>query len=155
MADEHLHATVSVRGIVIEPRGRILVLQRAADSEWELPGGRLAPGEPTIDGLHREITEETGLPADIDDIVAANSWINTDEQGRFAVHYRCYAPHREIPLSDEHVDAQWITQADVDALLREPQVAAVRAAIDPSAPQSSPSSAHDRSTMCAVARFIE
>jgi len=91
----------------------------------------LLPGEPTIDGLHREITEETGLPADIDDIVAANSWINTDEQGRFAVHYRCYAPHREIPLSDEHVDAQWITQADVDALLREPQVAAVRAAIDP------------------------
>lgn len=143
MADEHLQATVSVRAIVIEPRGRLLILQRSTDSEWELPGGRLAPDEDPMQGLERELAEETGLSVEIDDIVAANSWVNDDNQDRFAVHYRCYAPQEELTLSNEHGDAQWITRSDTDKLLSEPQMAAVRAATGPIPVQSE---AADRSS---------
>ncbi|WP_435100173.1 NUDIX hydrolase [Halorubrum sp. N11] len=128
MADEHLQATVSVRGIVVEPRGRLLILQRSTDTEWELPGGRLGPDEDPMQGLKRELTEETGLPVEIDDIVAANSWVNTDNQDRFAVHYRCYAPQEKPTLSNEHSDAQWTTRSAIDNLLSEPQIAAIHAA---------------------------
>lgn len=128
MADKHLQATVSVRGIVVEPRGRLLILQRSTDTEWELPGGRLAPDEDPIPGLKRELTEETGLPVEIDDIVAANSWVNDDNQDRFAVHYRCYAPQEDPTLSDEHSNSQWVTRSDPDNLLSESQMAAIHAA---------------------------
>lgn len=128
MADEHLQATVSARGVVVEPRGRILVLQRSTDAQWELPGGRLAPNEDPAQGLQRELSEETGLSVEIDEIVAANSWVNANDQDRFAVHYRCYAPRYEVSLSDEHSSAQWATRSDVDDLLADPQTSAVRAA---------------------------
>ena len=141
MADEHLQATVSVRGIVVEPRGRLLILQRSSDTEWELPGGRLAPDENPIQGLERELTEETGLPVEIDDIVAANSWVNADNQDRFAVHYRCYAPQKKPTLSNEHSNAQWITRSDTNNLLSEPQIAAIHSATG-SAPTHSETADH-------------
>lgn len=128
MTDEHLQATVSVRGVVIEPRGQLLVLQRATDTEWELPGGRLSSNEAPLQGLHRELTEETALPVKIGEIVAANSWVNADNQDRFAVHYRCYAPQQQPTLSDEHSDAQWVDRADATDLLSESQTTAVQAA---------------------------
>ena len=45
MTDVHLEATVSLRGVVSAPCGDVLVVQRASDGGWELPGGRLAPDE--------------------------------------------------------------------------------------------------------------
>lgn len=51
---------VSVKGIVIDEDGRIL-LAREENGKWELPGGGLDHGEDPIECLKREIHEETGL----------------------------------------------------------------------------------------------
>jgi len=41
-----------------------LLLVKARDKEhWQLPGGRLEPGESSADALIREVQEETGLDA--------------------------------------------------------------------------------------------
>ena len=127
MTDELLRATVSVRGVIIDPRGRNLVLQRATDGEWELPGGRLAVGEPVRRGLRREITEETGISVEIHTPVATNAWVNDDEEGRFAVHYKCYTSQRNVDISDEHVDWAWMLPERARRVLNEPQTAAVQA----------------------------
>lgn len=54
-----------VVGAVIAHVGRVLVLQRPADDfrggSWELPSGKVEPGEDLLAALHREVTEETGL----------------------------------------------------------------------------------------------
>ncbi|MDB9249344.1 NUDIX domain-containing protein [Halorubrum ezzemoulense] len=126
MTDELLHATVSVRGVIIDPRGRNLVLQRATDGEWELPGGRLAPREPVCRGLRREITEETGISVEIYTPVATNAWVNDNEEGRFAAHYKCYTSQRNVDISDEHVDSAWMLPERACRVLNEPQTAAVR-----------------------------
>ena len=89
MTDDLLCATVSVRGVIHNTDDQILVVQRSTDQEWELPGGRLSRGESPQQGLRREIREETGLNIEIADIVKANSWANTADKGRFAVHYYC------------------------------------------------------------------
>jgi 8-oxo-dGTP diphosphatase len=43
----------------------LILLVKAREKEnWQLPGGRLEPGESSTDALIREVLEETGLDAD-------------------------------------------------------------------------------------------
>lgn len=125
MTENLLCATVSVRGVIHNADGQILVVQRSADKVWELPGGRLSRGESPQQGLHREIREETGLDIDIADIVKANSWVNTADKGRFAVHYDCEPVDVGVELSAEHVASEWVRPAKAQQRLCDPQSTAV------------------------------
>jgi 8-oxo-dGTP pyrophosphatase MutT (NUDIX family) len=140
MVDSLHRATISVRGVLIHPRGQILLLQRVTDDEWELPGGRLESNEDTVVGLQREIIEETDLSVEIEEIVAANSWVNESGQDRFAVHYRCYTIDRVVDISAEHTDWTWVNPQDGQSLLCETQAAAVEAATRITDRQQSPQS---------------
>ncbi len=37
---------------------------------WELPGGKVDPGEGTLEALHREVAEELGVEVQLGDLVA-------------------------------------------------------------------------------------
>lgn len=54
-----------VVGAVVAHDGRVLLLQRPADDFmggiWELPSGKVDPGEALDEALIREVREETGL----------------------------------------------------------------------------------------------
>ena len=58
--NEACYYRVSIKGIVVDESGRFL-LAREENGKWELLGGGLNHGEEPIDGLKREIKEETGL----------------------------------------------------------------------------------------------
>lgn len=45
---------------VISDEGRILLIQRADNAKWAMPGGALEVGETPLDGVLREVLEETG-----------------------------------------------------------------------------------------------
>lgn len=47
--------------IISDARDRILMLRRADNGDWTIPGGFLEPGESTEDTARRETREETGL----------------------------------------------------------------------------------------------
>jgi ADP-ribose pyrophosphatase YjhB (NUDIX family) len=49
---------VSIKGVLVEA-GRVVLLENERD-EWELPGGRLEPGEAPETCLVREFGEELG-----------------------------------------------------------------------------------------------
>jgi ADP-ribose pyrophosphatase YjhB (NUDIX family) len=62
--------TVGVFATLFAPDGRVvLVRQSYAGSCWTQPGGRLEAGEAPVEGLAREIREETGIEARIDGYV--------------------------------------------------------------------------------------
>lgn len=124
MTEEFLKPTVSVRGVITGPNDNILVLQRATDAEWELPGGRLGPYESVCDGLHREVYEETTLVIEIEDILLANSWLNEQNNDRFAVYYACETAQTAVSLSKEHTDFQWAPLVEATSLLSKPQATA-------------------------------
>jgi ADP-ribose pyrophosphatase YjhB (NUDIX family) len=46
---------------VIDGRGRILLVRRADNGKWAMPGGALEVGETPAEGIVREVLEETGV----------------------------------------------------------------------------------------------
>jgi ADP-ribose pyrophosphatase YjhB (NUDIX family) len=47
---------------IIDDAGNILLVQRADNKKWAMPGGVLAVGETPAEGVVREAVEETGVP---------------------------------------------------------------------------------------------
>jgi 8-oxo-dGTP diphosphatase len=60
---------IVVAALVRDDQGRILLTQRREDQPmplyWELPGGKLEPGESPAEGLARELREELGVTAEV------------------------------------------------------------------------------------------
>jgi ADP-ribose pyrophosphatase YjhB (NUDIX family) len=60
--------TVAVGGFVFDRDGRVLLVQRGrppGEGLWTVPGGRLEPGETLVQGVAREVREETGLIVEV------------------------------------------------------------------------------------------
>ena len=102
----------SVKAVIVD-HGQVLLLANDR-GEWELPGGRVDPGESETEALAREIREELGVSARVGPRL-------TDEPfevipGRFVriASYGCeIETHEQLRLSEEHRDLLW---APVDAL---------------------------------------
>jgi 8-oxo-dGTP pyrophosphatase MutT (NUDIX family) len=58
---------VSIKGVLVEA-GRVVLLENERD-EWELPGGRLEPGEAPETCLAREFAEELGAVVEVTRII--------------------------------------------------------------------------------------
>ena len=98
---------------------KILLLQRASEDargnsgNWELVGGCLEFGENLLEGLVREIKEETELTARIDRLLCASTHVPTSaEQAKQFVflYYLSYADTDRVKLSEEHTDYLWATR---------------------------------------------
>ena len=106
---------VSVKGVVTA--GDHVLLLFNPRHEWELPGGRLDPGETPEECVVREVEEETGLVVTVEGII--DTWVYPvrPDGEVLIVTYRCVdldgGPHANpIDLSDEHGDARWFPIAD-------------------------------------------
>lgn len=93
---------VSIKGVLVR-NDRVLLVHNERD-EWELPGGRLEPGETPEQTVAREITEETGLSVDVAEILDAWVYhIAVANKDVFIVTYGCTTRSTAVPvLSHEH-----------------------------------------------------
>lgn len=109
---------VSVKGVVVRG-GRVLLLRNDRD-QWELPGGKLEPGEAPPACLAREVAEETGLSVDTGPILDA--WIyHLAGRDVLVVTYGCHAlddgtDGAEPVVSDEHTGIGLFTKSEVAGL---------------------------------------
>ena len=76
---------VNVRGIIINDQGEIFCQRLTArDSDgrnfWCTPGGGLNIGESLLDGLHREMIEETGVKPEIGKLLFIQQFAESGEQ---------------------------------------------------------------------------
>ena len=88
-------------------------------NEWELPGGKIDPGESPEACLAREIHEELGFEVTVGAPVYAWMYHILQRVRVFVIAYGCTlqtASRPEIRLSDEHRSYGWFTQAELEKL---------------------------------------
>ena len=125
--------------VVHRPRssGReFLVLERSPERQgyWHLVSGALEPGEEPADAARRELAEEVGLIAPVDDLGKIYVYSLAEEppevRARFApdvteiivTSFVAEAPSEWEPtLDEEHVSYRWCAAEDAISLLRYPE----------------------------------
>lgn len=131
---------IAVKAIIVNDKNEVLILREADTYEegtnhgrYHLPGGRINVGEPFLEGLRREVTEETGLVIDINQPVYAGEWfpvIKGTPNQIVAIYFRCMPLTHEISLSLEHDDYKWVDLSEIsnyDIMAPEPE--AIRTAL--------------------------
>lgn len=104
-----MNLPVSIKAVLRDERNRILLLKNERQ-EWELPGGRLDPGEQPLECLLREIHEEVSLGACVEGILDSHVFEVLPGRRVFIVVYACRVLTMDDPvLSDEHREWAWFT----------------------------------------------
>lgn len=109
--------------------GRVLLAQRAKPPVgiWALPGGHVEAGETMTAAARRELMEETGLDAEIRDLVGVYDIIRHDTNGQLAVHFvlACYCGLAGPGVAEAASDAMavaWATPDELDRFVLAPNV---------------------------------
>jgi ADP-ribose pyrophosphatase YjhB (NUDIX family) len=80
---------VGVGGVVIDG-GRALLIRRGSEplkGQWSIPGGTLETGETLVEGVEREMAEETGLRVRVVELIEIFERIMPDAEGRTRYHF--------------------------------------------------------------------
>ncbi|MBQ8798529.1 MAG: NUDIX domain-containing protein [Lachnospiraceae bacterium] len=134
---------VNVRGLVVREseNGKQLIIQlrkRAGEPEsYELPGGRINEYEKLVDGLRREIMEETGLTVktiqgEPDSVITEGNSFSVEcikpyasyqtiegPVDSFGVYFLCEAEGEPQKDGDDSADVHWAGLDEVQMLVDE------------------------------------
>ncbi|OKP80105.1 ADP-ribose pyrophosphatase [Paenibacillus helianthi] len=120
---------VSAGGIVEGGNGNILLV-KAHDDGWVFPGGITEVGENLIDGVIREIKEESGIDATVSHLIsvisntAVHKWYDgvTDVPTKVMFDFVCKAVGGELTTSDETSECRWVPKDSVLDLIALPAI---------------------------------
>ncbi|HEX5256124.1 MAG TPA: (deoxy)nucleoside triphosphate pyrophosphohydrolase [Mycobacterium sp.] len=97
---------------------KVLVAQRARPPElagrWELPGGKVAPGETERDALARELAEELGLS--VGDVTVGDRLGDDIAVDGFTLRAYRVRLIRGEPDAHDHRALRWVTAAELHDL---------------------------------------
>jgi ADP-ribose pyrophosphatase YjhB (NUDIX family) len=80
---------IGVGGVVISD-GRVLLVRRGGpplQGQWSIPGGILESGETLIEGVRRELAEETGIDVRVRTLIEVFERIDRDPSGKAQYHF--------------------------------------------------------------------
>jgi ADP-ribose pyrophosphatase YjhB (NUDIX family) len=114
----------SANVVVVNDAGQILLIRRADNDNWALPGGAMDLGESLIDAARRETAEETGIHVQITGLVGIYTdprhviLYTSDGEVRqeFSVVFTGRPIEGEPTRSDESRDVHWVPPEELACL---------------------------------------
>lgn len=111
---------VVVAGAVIDDAGRVLAARRIRPAEhrggWELPGGKVEPGESERQALYRELVEELGIEVEVlDPLPVVVPLGDTAVLRTYRCRHRAGVP---VPQGADrtHDEVRWVPGSELSAL---------------------------------------
>ncbi|MDW5330554.1 NUDIX hydrolase [Plantactinospora sp. KLBMP9567] len=108
--------SVSVAAVVVNDRTQILVIRRRDNGRWEPPGGVLERGESIIDGLRREVREETGLEIEPERLTGI---YQNMPRGIVALVFRARVAGGQLHPTEEATRVEWWARDRVSSHMAE------------------------------------
>ncbi|WP_241480357.1 NUDIX hydrolase [Nocardiopsis halotolerans] len=105
-----LHS-VSVAGAVIREDGRMLVIKRRDNGNWEPPGGVLELDETPEEGVVREVLEETGIRVEVEQLTGV---YKNMARGIVALVFRCKPCGGTERATSEATTVEWLMPDEVE-----------------------------------------
>ena len=111
---------VGVGGVVICD-GRALLIRRGSPpmiGQWSIPGGVLEVGETLLDGVRRELREETSVEVRVLDLIEVFERIELDSGGKPRYHYvildyLCEVSAGEARAGSDVTEVAWAPAAEL------------------------------------------
>jgi len=109
---------VATKALIINRTGQLLLLRESTQytdgtnaGKFDVPGGRLTPGEPVHDSLLREVHEETGLAVEVGTPVHVGEWwpvVRGEPWQVVGIYTVCKTKSTVVTLSKDHSAYEWI-----------------------------------------------
>jgi ADP-ribose pyrophosphatase YjhB (NUDIX family) len=111
----------SVNVVVTNGGGDILMIKRADNDNWALPGGAIDLGESLPQAAIRETREETGIDCEVTGLAGIYSdpkhiilyTSNNEARQEFSIVLTAHATGGQPTLSDESTEVRWISPAKI------------------------------------------
>ncbi len=122
---------LTVTGAIPDAEGRLLLVRRADNGRWCLPGGGVDSGERVVEALVREVEEETGLACELHRELGSICY--TDARGREKTvrYWAMSSPNREAEPGDGVDEIRWLPPTEAAALLTHERDREILAAFAP------------------------
>ncbi len=123
---------VSAGAVVLNDRGQVLLIKDARKDAWTFPGGIIEEGEGVLDGVKREVLEETGITVEVGELFCVTS--NTCKYPGFngvkevptkvMLDFVCRATGGTPRPSEENSQTAWFPLNEAQRLITAPALAA-------------------------------
>ncbi len=111
-----MNFTVAATALVERPgHGFLAVKAPDADRGWELPGGHLEEGEALLEGVAREVREESGVEIDLGPLFAVYSNLT---HSRIIFAFLATYRSGELTTSEESVEVLWLPAEELKRRLQ-------------------------------------
>lgn len=111
----------------VDEDGRVLLVRQfrlpAAQEMWELPAGRIDPGESQLEAAKRELREETGYVAKRWQRLIS-FWPSPGYVGEKMDVFLAsdLTPGIQAPMEDERIETRWFTREEIGKMIRDGEI---------------------------------
>ena len=117
-----------IQKAVIKKGDKYLIQLRSKNAKhfplcWDFPGGGLEDKEDPLEGITREVKEETNFDVKPIKVLGIYEFDDIDNKGKTKIRFTIYSTEiisENLKISDEHIEQRWATKEKILKLPIEP-----------------------------------